>query len=169
MKNFQFVSRLMALTLICGTALLFGCNKEENGPGNEETYWLEANLLMGNQLFINTLKGRSSENVFEVQEVIRKNELLEVKVKGGGDAESFQFIWDGRIQESFPMGIRLILQYDNSNQDFNEDREMSVAVNLYKIIGDRANVDDYHFYVINGSQIQTVTLNPDGTSTNEQK
>ena len=64
------------------------------------------------------------------------------------------------------MGIRLVLVYQGGD-DFDSDRELTVSVNLRKIIGQRENVELYHFYVINGSAIETVTLNPDGSVTEE--
>lgn len=165
----QLVFTLSGLMIALSTLFLFGCSKESNGPENEDPFRLEANLLMGNKLFLNTLEDRNSKNAFEVLEVVRKNEVLEVMVKGGDDAGSFQFIWDGRVQESFPMGIQLIMSYNGTTEDFDANEEITVSVNLQKIIGERNNVNDYHFNVINGSKIQTVTLNPDGTTTTEKK
>lgn len=168
MKN-QLVFTFSGLMIALSMLFLFGCSKESNGPENEDPFRLETNLLMGNKLFLNTLEGRNSDNAFEVLEVVRKNEVLEVTVKGGDNAGSFQFIWDGRVQESFPMGIQLIMLYNGANEDFDINEERTVSVNLQKIIGERNNVNDYHFNVINGSKIQTVTLNPDGTTTTEKK
>jgi len=155
--------------LICSTLFLFGCSKEKSGPDHEDPFRLEANLLMGNKLFVNTLESRHSDNTFEIREVVRKNDVLEVTVKGSDHAGSFQFIWDGRIQESYPMGIQLIMLYDGTDEDFDSNRAERISVNLQKIIGERNNVNEYHFNVINGSKIQTVTLNPDGTATTEDK
>lgn len=59
--------------------------------------------------------------------------------------------------------------YNGTTEDFDANEEITVSVNLQKIIGERNNVNDYHFNVINGSKIQTVTLNPDGTTTTEKK
>lgn len=169
MKN-QLVFTLSGLMIIWSTLfLIVGCRKDNNRPDNEDPFRLEANLLMGNRLFLNTLEGRNLENAFEVLEVIRKNDVLEVAVKGGDKMGSFQFIWDGRVQESYPMGIQLIMVYSGANEDLEPNRELTVSVNLQKIIGERNNVNDYHFNVINGSKIQTVTLNPDGTVTSEDK
>src|SRR5690606_22126988 len=145
------------------------CSKKSNGPENEDPFRLEANLLMGDKLFLNTLEGRNSKNKFEVLEVVRENEVLEVTVKGGDNAGSFQFIWDGRVQESFPMGIQLVMLYNGRNDDGDTSEEITGSVNLQKRIGERNNVNDYHFNVINASKIQTVTLNPDGTTTNEKE
>lgn len=167
MKN-QLLLTLSGLMIALST-LFLACAKKNNGPESGDPYRLEANLLMDNKLFRNTLEGRNSENTFEILEVIRKNDVLEVRVKGGDDADSFQYIWDGRVQESFPMGIQLIMLYNGADESFDSKEEITVTVNLKKIIGDRNNVNDYHFNVVNGSKIQTVTLNPDGTTATESK
>jgi len=161
----QLVFTFSGLMIALSTLFLFGCSIESDGPEDEDPFRLEANLLMGNKLFLNTLEGRNSKNTFEVLEVVRKNDVLDVTLKGGGNSGSFEFIWDGRVQESFPMGIRLIMLYNGTNDDFDSNEEVTVSVNLQKIIGERNNVKDYHFNVINGSKIQTVTLNPDGSTT----
>ncbi|WP_188507300.1 hypothetical protein [Parapedobacter pyrenivorans] len=167
MKN-QLLLTLPGLMIALST-LFLACTKEDNGPKSDNPYRLEANLLMDNTLFRNTLSDRNSKNTFEILEVTRKNDVLEVMVKGGGDGESFQFIWDGRVQESFPMGIRLIMLYNGEDESFDREKEITAVVNLQKIIGERNNVNDYHFNVVNGSKIQTVTLNPDGTTATESK
>lgn len=168
MKN-QLVFTLSGLMFTLSTLFLFGCSKENNGPDTEDPFRMEANLLMGNKLFRNTLERRNSENVFEVLDVVRKNKVLEVTVKGGDNAGSFHFIWDGRVQESLPMGIQMIMLYNGVNEDFDPSKEITVSVNLQKIIGERTNVNDYHFNVINGAKKQTVTLNPDGTTTSQDR
>ncbi|MGK9128415.1 hypothetical protein M1D52_20570 [Olivibacter sp. SA151] len=168
MKN-QLLLRSSVFMLALFSVLFFSCGKAKNEPNIEEPYKLEANLFMGNELFINTMKARNAENVFEILQVVRKNDMLDVTVKGGGTAASFQFIWDGLVQESFPMGVQLIMLYDNTNDDFDRNKEISVSVNLQKIVGERNNVNDYHFHVINGSKKQTVILNPDGSTSKADK
>lgn len=165
----QLVFTISGIMVALSTLFLFGCKKENYRPDDEDPFPLETNLMMGNRLFDNSLKSRDADHVFELLDVIRKQELLEVTVKGGDSAGSFQFLWDGRVQESFPMGIRLILLYSGATANFDPNKEVTVSVDLHKIIGERNNVSDYHFYVINGSKIQTVTLNPDGTATKERK
>lgn len=163
----KLVSRL---TLAACIALLFiACNNEANVPEVDKPQMLEANLMMDKSLFRSSIQDRIADEVFEIKQIVRKNDVLELQLKGGGNAESFQFIWNGLIQESFPMGIQLILKYDNSNRDFDPDKEMSISVNLQKILGNQHNVNDFHFHVINGSKLQTVTLNPDGNISNENK
>uniref|UniRef100_F4CC97 Lipoprotein n=1 Tax=Sphingobacterium sp. (strain 21) TaxID=743722 RepID=F4CC97_SPHS2 len=168
MKN-QPLLRSSVLMLALFSVFFFSCGKANNETHIEEPYKLETNLFVGNQLFIKTMKARNSENVFEILQVVRKNDMLDVTVKGGGAAASFQFIWDGLVQESFPMGVQLIMLYENTNKDFDRNKEISVSVNLQKIVGERNNVNDYHFNVINGSKKQTVILNPDGSTSKEDK
>lgn len=168
MKN-QFVFKLCGLMIALGILLIAGCSKEDNGPGKEEPFQLEANLFMSNDLFRNTLEDRNTDNAFEVLEIVRENAVLEVTVKGTDDIGSFQFIWDGRVQESYPMGVRLVMVYNGTDEGFDPEKETTVSVNLQKIIGEQNNVNDYHFYVVNGSQLQTVTLNPDGTTSSDDQ
>lgn len=168
MKNQLLLKTLLLSVTLCSLTLL-GCKKNSQGPDIEKPFRLESNLLMDKQLFTTQLKGRNSADVFEILEVDRNNELLEVKVKGGSNAEAFQFVWDGRVQESFPMGIQLVMIHKDAEGDFDEEKEFTVSVNLQRIIGDRNQVEEYHFNVINGSKIQTVILNPDGTTTTEMK
>jgi len=168
MKNrIVFTTLLLAATLF--SLAILGCKKEKTDPVVDKPFRLESNLLMDKQLFTNRLEGRNSKNVFDILEVNRKNDLLEIKVKGGSNAEAFQFVWDGRVQESFPMSIQLMLLHDSSGGAFDEEKELTVLVNLQRIIGDRNQADDYHFHVINGSKIQTAVLNPDGTTTTKVK
>lgn len=151
------------------TFSMTGCNQEQAGPDNDGAFRMEANLLMGKKLFQESLDDRNPDNVFEIKDVARKSELLEVAVKGSDDAGSFEFIWDGTVQESFPMGIRLVLRYTGTDAGFDGNRDVSLTVNLRKIVGERTNLKDYHFQVINGSKLQTTTLNPDGRATSERK
>ncbi|WP_436414441.1 hypothetical protein [Petrimonas sp.] len=164
----KLVSRLSLVTA-CVALLFIACNNEANAPEVDKPQKLEANLMMDKSLFRSSLEDRSAKDVFEIKQIVRKNDVLELQVKGGGNAASFQFIWDGVIFFSYPASIQLLLKYDNSNRDFDPDKEMSIAVNLQKIVGNQHNVNDFHFHVINGSKLQTVTLKPDGNVTKENK
>lgn len=156
--------------MIIAVALLFtACQKEKHAPANDQPLRLEANLVMDKHLFTSANRERNATDAFEIIEVKRQGDVLEVKVKGGGTAESFQFIWDGSILLSYPGSIQLLLKCDHSNQDFNADKELVLSVNLQKILGTKHKAGDFYFNVINGSKIQTVTLDPNGTSTNKNK
>lgn len=152
-------------------AVLFiiACTRDVNTDETEKPQRLGTNLMMDKSLFTTSQKERNSSNVFEIKEITRKNETLEVTVKGGGSAESFQFLWNGLILESFPMGIHLLLKYDNSNNDFDPNKEISISLNLQKILGDKYNLKNFYFNLINGSKVQTAILNPNGGTTIENK
>ncbi|HAO07123.1 MAG TPA: hypothetical protein DCQ50_09055 [Chryseobacterium sp.] len=168
MRNGKFLFKLSFVLMAC-FAIAFSACQKDNIPNTEKPYRMETNLMMDKGLFAASLNDRTSSNVFEIQEVVRKNNLLEVKVKGGGNANSFQFIWDGVILFSYPASIQLLLKYDNSKQDFDADKEMTIEVNLQKILGDKHDAKDFHFNIINGSKLQTVISNPNGSTTKENK
>lgn len=168
MKN-PLLFTLSGLIFALGVLVFAGCNKDEQEPSADEPSRLESNLLMGKTLFANTLDNRGAHNIFEILDVERNGDALDVRVKGGHDGDAFQFIWDGQVQESYPMGIRLILVCDDADGAFDKDKEFLISLNLQKIIGERHNVEEYHFIVINGSKIQTSTLDPNGKVTTEHK
>lgn len=170
MKRNSILQLMFCGLLLVATAFLNGCAKKS--INHEESVHLESNLLKGEGLFAVQIENRGKSPDFEIVDVTVAKETLEVKVKGGVQDASFRFVWDGRVQESYPMGVRLILNYDhNTDVHTNADPASSIrtlSLNLRKIIGDRP-VDDFRFFVINGSKIQTAVANPDGTVTNEDK
>ncbi len=167
MKNYLNLSKPAVFLSVLMLLFMMSCKKNEGGPDFKEPKALEANLLESAELFASTLKERGSDQTFEIEDIIRKDATLQVKVKGGGSEESFKFIWDGRIQESYPMGIMLVLKYDNHNGDFDKNKEFLINVNLQKILGDVGDTKDFHFSVLNGSKKQQKNLNPDGTISDE--
>ena len=167
MKTIQQIQCIMMVIAL--TIILTSCQKEKHAPQNDQPLRLEANLVMDKNLFTASNRERYATDAFEIIEVKRLNDVLEVKVKGGGTAESFQFIWDGSILLSYPGSIQLLLKYDNSKQDFDLTKELVLSVNLQKILGTKHKAGDFYFNVINGSKLQTVTLDPNGTSTKENK
>lgn len=167
MKNYLNLSKITTLLSVLMLLFMMSCKKNEGGPEFKEPRALEANLLESAELFASALKERGSDQTFEIEDIKRKDATIQVKVKGGGSEESFQFIWDGRIQESYPMGIMLVLKYDNQNGDFDKNKEFLINVNLQKILGDVGDTKDFHFSVLNGSKKQQKNLNPDGTISDE--
>jgi len=154
---------LMVMVLLMSTA----CEKNDGPVDTTTLRVLEANLLESANLFNSALRERNTEHSFEILDIKRSDNILKVKVRGGGSEELFRFIWDGRIQESHPMGIMLVLKYDNSAGDFDLNNELVISVNLEKILVNAKNLQDYHFYVLNGSKVQQKRLNPDGSVTDK--
>lgn len=165
------MKKLLVFILFPVASVFFfsSCKKDVTASEKERSQRLEANLIMDKSLFANSIKDRNSKNAFEIIKVTRKNEVLNLTVKGGGSVESFQFIWDGIILFSYPASIQLLLKYDNSKQDFDPNKELIISVNLQKILGDKHDVKDFRFHVINGSKLETVIINPEGVSTKENK
>lgn len=160
MKQYLFIFKFTMVSMML--FLTFSCEKSNSDHDFEDPNVLESNLLESSDLFATSIKERDSEHVFEIVDIKRKNSTLQVKVKGGGEDENFRFIWDGQIQESYPMGIKLVLTYEVKNEDFDSDKEHMIPVNLQKIIENIGNIEDFRFSIINGSKIQNKVLNPDG-------
>ena len=157
----------VALALLVGLFTSISCQTEDANPIVEEPKFLEENLLESQELFTTIAKSRLADHVFVIEDIQRSDNILKVKVKGGGSEDSFQFIWDGLIRESSPEGIQLMLVSNNAKNDFDKDKEFELTTNLQKIIGNERNTADFHFSILNGSQRQDTTLNPDGTVSNE--
>lgn len=163
-KNLKLSGNVSLLSFIVMLLFVAACEKSDLSPEAKE---LEINLLESADLFSSALKERDSDHIFEIKDIIRQDAMLQVKVVGGGTSNSFKFIWDGQIQESYPMGIALVLKYDNNNDDFDPNKELVIETDLQKILGDRNNPKDFRFSIINGSKKQNKSLNPDGTVTDK--
>ncbi len=167
MKNYLKLSKTSTLLAILMLLFIASCKKDE-GDSKFKPKTLEANLFESADLYASALKARNSAQVFEIKDITRKDATLQVKVKGGGQEESFKFIWDGSIMLSYPMRIMLILKYDNHRNDFDKDKEFILNVNLEKILGTAGTPEEFYFSVLNGSKVQQTDLNPDGSvSSNE--
>jgi hypothetical protein len=158
----QKAGSLIALLML---ALMASCKKNDNNGAKA----LEANHLESAEVFASALKERKSDNTFVIEDIIRKDAFLQVKVKGGGSEESFKFIWDGYILLTYPSQINLILKYNNENNDFDKDKEFLLTVNLQKILGNKHDIKNFNFSIINGSMIQQKSLDPNGNVSDEQK
>lgn len=166
-KYLKLSKNASLLTFIMMLLFTISCEKNENSPKTKDPIKLETNLLESVELFTSALNNRNSDHIFEIKDITRQDATLQVKVVGGGAHNSFNFIWDGQIQESYPMGIALVLNYDNKNNDFDPKKEQTIQVNLQKILGGRGDIKDFHFSIINGSKKQNKNLNPDGSVTDK--
>lgn len=169
MKRNSILRLILCGLLLAGVVFWGGCAKKT--MTDDDSIQLESNLLKGQGLFADQIENRGNSPDFEIVDVTVTEKTLKVKVKGGGPAASYRFVWDGMVQESYPMGVRLVLNCDHTGADADTDPASSIrtlSLNLQKIIGDRP-VDDFRFFVINGSKIQTAVTNPDGTVSNEDK
>lgn len=169
MKNYLNLSKTRALLSVLMLLFMMSCKKNEGGPEFKEPRALGANLLESADLFASALKERKSDNTFVIEDIIRKDALFQVKVKGGGSEESFKFIWDGYILLTYPSQINLILKYNNENNDFDKDKEFLLTVNLQKILGNKHDIKNFNFSIINGSMLQQKSLDPNGNVSDVKK
>lgn len=153
--------------LFTGAFASISCQTEDHVPFAKEPQLLEENLLESSELFSTLVKSRLTDHAFVIEDIQRFDNFLSVEVTGGGSKSSFQFIWDGKIQESSPEGIQLVLIYDNENNDFEKDKELELTVNLQKIVGNGRDPANFYFSILNGSQNQRAVLDPDGTVSNK--
>lgn len=70
-------------------------------------------------------------------------------------------VFFGHIQESYPIGIMLLLKYDNQNSNFGKNKEFLININLQNILGVIGDENDFHFSVLNGFKEQQKNLNLD--------
>ena len=97
----------------------------------------------------------SNEGVkFNIEEVERKNNLLNIKVLGGCQENSFKIIWDGTIMESYPMMIHLVLTHNKTTENCQDALNFTFKVDLHALLGSNARLEDYQFKISNGSEIQ---------------
>jgi len=158
---------LLKLNLLVAvfSVLLFSSCKKSQRPAEKDPVVLDENLIKSPKEFASTLLEReTAKNVFSIQTISRRDNLLTIVVKGGSTAEDFQVIWQGIIMESYPMQTRLILRYKGDDASFDQEREIPVKVNLQKLLGTDYNASDFIFHVENGSTPAKISLNPNGST-----
>jgi len=173
MTSHRFSLRLEWFIAFSWVTAIPGCG-DPNRLSEASAYPLDGNLLISAQLFQDATDNRAGGDAFDILHVSRQNDTLYVTVNGPRDVQAYRFVWDGLIQESFPMGIRLVLAIDDSRGPAGPDRIAVIPLNVRNIIDQsgQATLDDaakYRFQVINGSKPQTVTAHPDGTVTSIAK
>jgi major membrane immunogen (membrane-anchored lipoprotein) len=157
------VQRIIGCLVLVGVLAFTACKKDWLDSYSDGEYRLEENLVMNQSLFLNVLVPKDPGIVFTISDLVREELELKVSVIGSDPNASFQFVWDGKIQETAPMGVQLFLIYDGKSEDFEADLAKTVTVKLGKIFQLRSNYKDYNIRVLNGSKAQTLTLHPDST------
>ncbi|CAI8727332.1 protein of unknown function [Methylocaldum szegediense] len=86
-------------------------------------------------MFRDMTENRDGGHAFDTLYVSRRIDTLHITVSGPGDTRAYRFVWDGLIQESFPMGIRLVLTVDDIRGRTVPDSVLVIPLNVRKIIG----------------------------------
>jgi len=130
-------------------------------PPREE---LDKNLVKDGAAFRRAVKERNGGDGtrFEIVSVKREGTLLKVHVKGGCNEASYKFIWNGAIAESYPMQVSLVLVHEQVGDVCPAVLDKFLTLDLTKLLGENARLEDYVFHLHNGSKKQDATLNPNG-------
>jgi hypothetical protein len=153
-------------TVLVGCALA-SCTQEQNTDPEDEKQ-LDANLVLSPAAYTNALTERHGDDdvTFKINNVRRKESTLYVAVEGGCSEDSFKFIWDGTIAESYPMQIHMVLVHDSAEAPCPAINQYELKLDLTKLLEANTRWEDYVFHVANGSVRQDTSLNPDGSITN---
>jgi len=163
MKNVNLLK--LNLVVVLFSVVLFTSCKKNNGTAEKDPVVLDENLIKSPKEFANTLLEReNTKNVFSIEAISRRENLLTIALKGGNVAEDFQVIWDGTIMFSSPAQTRLIIRYKGDDASFDREKEITININLQKLLGPGHSVSNFVFHVENGSIPAKISLNPNGSS-----
>lgn len=148
-------------------ALLLSCEK---GGEDGHDVILDDNLLKNESTYSEVLNARDAgENApFAIQEVKRKGDSLLIHVLRGCSEDAYKIIWNGRIAESHPAQVHLVLTHEPAGDICQTSSEFLLHIDLRKIIGENSSPEDFIFHVANGSVKQDKSLYPDGTVSTEE-
>ena len=153
------------LFFICLVFLFASCDNEEPViESNDET-------LVSKSAFDSYLNTRESNTAhyFELKDIVRSGEQLEITILGQCQASYYRVIWDGSVMFSSPAQINLLVAFELPEGvvcDLSM-KEHKLIVNLKDLLGDNYDDTEYIIHVLNGSQVQDKTSHPDGNMTDK--
>lgn len=169
MKRLKTCAVLLIMALILQFTLL-SCEKENKVAPKPDEVQLSSNLFKSQQKYQEVINARTSlqNNVkFTIKEVSRDEHLLQIKVEGGCREEAFNIIWDGSVAYSYPAQVHLVLTHEATNENCQDALSFSLSVDLTKLLGEDANLEDYQFRVANGAEVQDLVLDGNTTVSND--
>ncbi len=151
--------------------LLVACSGPGKGVAPQDdgdAQALDGKIVKSASAYRRALEAREQggQEGFIIEAVKREGGLMRVQVKGGCSEESFKVVWDGAIAESHPAQVRLVLTHNPTGGACQTAGAFHLAIDLRKIVGEGARLEDYVFHLANGSLKQDAMLNPDGTVSN---
>jgi hypothetical protein len=159
MKSLLLCAFLLTTSLLLQFTLL-SCNHEDKVVPDTREKQLQEKVWKSKSQYIEAMNARKNgEGVkFTIEEVERKDNLLSIKVSGGCQENSFKAIWDGTIMESYPMIIHLVLTHDKTTENCQDASNFTFNIDLHALLGSQARLEDYHFRVSNGSDVQDLVV-----------
>jgi len=160
--KYQLNQLLQVGFLLLASIVAVSCSDNDK-IGTDVMEVLDTNLIKNSEAFQLIVEQRTSTPVFTITDVQRDGHLLSVKIAGASPTREFEVIWDGRIAESYPMQVWLVVAY-KQGQDVStiQTTETALTINLSKILSDKVDLNDFAFNVINGSKQQKVTIDKNG-------
>ncbi len=157
---------MQKLFLLSGLILFFSVCSEIDAslPANEGI--VESKALFDK--YLSTRTG-NTERIFEIKEVERNGDLLNIAVYGECVDTYYKIVWDGSVMYSNPPAINLLIAFEIPQGivcDMNR-KEHRLKVNLKELLRDNYKAGEYTIHVINGSKVQDKTSSPDGNVTDK--
>ncbi|PST82720.1 hypothetical protein C7T94_08680 [Pedobacter yulinensis] len=159
-RKVKIAGRLLLVFALCALSFAYSCKK----PLDEQEVQLSENLLKSQKKYSKLTGSRTeSGGTFDLTDIQREGNLLNIAVKGGCNAADFEVVWDGHILLSYPAQVKLVV-HNRATETCGTDRTFNIQIDLSKII-ENPDPKDYVFHVANGSVKRDKSLNPDGSVT----
>lgn len=156
------------LTLVLSVAIFASCtNPTLNDRDEPSAEQLDDNLFKDPDGARIALAGREHaepEKSFFIKNITCSSNKLSIVVLSANPADSFSLLWDGTVMLSYPMQIRLVLVTEGASSG--HVSEKTIDVDITKVFGHSINCEEAIFNVLNGSALQDVRLNSDGSVSN---
>jgi hypothetical protein len=97
---------------------------------------------------------------FEILTVERVGSMLKIELTGGCEVSNYKVIWDGKVMESHPEQINLVVVYENTSNDECIAVTHNLVVNLSALLGLDAGGMMVNLY--NGSKVRGFVVDENG-------
>ena len=155
------------LTFFAVIAILSSCSKSDDLNPNPESGVI-TNKTVFNQFL--TERTGNTDHYFELKDIKRVGEQLEIVINGQCQASYYQVIWDGSVLFSAPPQINLMMGFEIPAGVVCDlvMKEHTLRVNLKELLGKKYDDAEYIIHALNGSKVQDKTSHPDGNVTDKE-
>ncbi len=151
------------------TASAFSCKQEGIVAGFQDI----TDVVKNSEQYSKALNARANATKtfgekFEILDVKKEGAILKIDFQGGCDLSNYKLIWDGKVMESYPEQVNLILvcQVPNDNQE--ECQAMvrhTLKADLTELVNFKA--DNVIVNLYSGSTTQHIVMDENGVVTNK--
>ena len=140
-------------------ASLCCCNKNGHDSAN-------SNLDAGVQQFESILSARLTDAPlspsFEITEISRTAEHLSISVVGNASREDYEVLWDGRMAESHPIQLRVLVRINPEAARSSASAAYTITVKWQDLFSPLPVDEDYRITVLNGSKVNDKSIDENG-------